>query len=245
MKRAVHHLRRNGGRASGDRLGVILLPPRGYVEGARGELFDHGPTPWSRSYSGGFRLAMMVSRGRPGCSWLVCVQPMTEIKLEVQDEGLAIAIVGRVMVVIWRGTPTAERMRMLKRVTERMLADCADGFCQIQVIEANSPPPDSEQRKASAQLLERMRGAARGIAFVIEGDGARPAIVRTILRGMSVLSRGGVPKFFFAHVHEALTWIGPVLELTSAQSAQLERAMGTVRKAFKVPPIGAQGAHAP
>jgi hypothetical protein len=154
---------------------------------------------------------------------------MTELELDGHDEGVAMTIVGRTMVVIWRGAPTAPRMRMLTKVTERMLSECPDGFYQLQVIEAGSTPPASEERKASAALLERMRGTARGIAFVIEGDGARSAIVRTILRAMSVISRGGVPKYFFAHVHEALSWLGPVMDLSAAQTKQLERSIAAAR----------------
>lgn len=154
---------------------------------------------------------------------------MADHKLEEHDAGVAINVVGRVMLVIWRDVPTAARMQMLTRITERMLRDCADGFYQVQVIEANSPPPASEQRKESARLLERMRGAAKGIAFVIEGDGARSAIVRTILRGMSMLSRGGAPKFFYAHVKEALAWLGPAAELGPLQVHQIERTLDSMR----------------
>jgi hypothetical protein len=157
---------------------------------------------------------------------------MADFKLEERDDGVAIGVVGKVMLVLWRDVPTAARMQMLTKVTERMLREHADGFYQVQVIEANSPPPASEQRKESARLMERMRGSVRGIAFVIEGDGARSAIVRTILRGMAMLSRGGAPKQFFAHVKEALAWLGPAMELSPLQLHQVERSIDSMRRSL-------------
>jgi hypothetical protein len=152
--------------------------------------------------------------------------------LAEHDQGVALAVVGRVMLVLWRRTPTAERMRLLTRVTERMLADFPDGFWQIQVIEPTSAPPASEQRKQSSQLLDRMKGAARAIAFVIEGDDARTAIVRTILRGMALLSRGAIPKHFFKDESSARHWIAEQLALTAPQLREIERSFANMRRAL-------------
>ncbi|HEX2733019.1 MAG TPA: hypothetical protein VHM70_15525 [Polyangiaceae bacterium] len=157
---------------------------------------------------------------------------MTELRLEARDSAVVMAVFARVMLVIWRGAPTAGRFQMFSELTERMVREFPDGFYQLQIIEAQSPPPASDERKASAHLLERMKGHAKGIAFVIEGDGPRVAIVRTILRGMSMLSRGGVPKYFFAHVEEAVRWLGPVLDPSVAPSAQLLNALTVMRGSF-------------
>jgi hypothetical protein len=157
---------------------------------------------------------------------------VSDPKITEHDQGVALAVVGRVMLVLWRSTPTAERMRMLTRVTERMMAEFPDGYYQVQVIEPTSAPPASEQRKESARLIERMKGSARAIGFVIEGDDARASIVRTILRGMALLSRSELPKHFFKDEPSARKWLGEQLALTAPQLHEIERTFASMRRAL-------------
>jgi hypothetical protein len=154
-------------------------------------------------------------------------------KFEYSDDGVAMCAVGRVMLVVWRRIPSPARFRMFEQVTERMMQEFPDGFCQLQVIEPSSTPPAAPERQASSRLMERMATTARGIAFVIEGDDARTWIVRTILRGMSVLSRGGVPKTFVSKLPEGIAWIAPRLELSGSHRDELGRAILHLRESMQ------------
>lgn len=139
--------------------------------------------------------------------------------LEIREDAYALASVGPVQLVLWRGTLTRESFDRFAAQTDQMILKYPEGFTQLQVIESTSEPPSSELRRESSRVMKRMRGTAIGVAFVIEGDGLKTSIARSILRGMALLSHGAVPLHYFAQLPEALTWttsqfapgeIGPV-----------------------------------
>lgn len=162
---------------------------------------------------------------------------MTESTISVQDEAFALAAVGRVLLVLWRGAPTTARLELLAGMTERMIAAHPDGFFELQVIEPSSPPPDSKVRQGSAAVLRRMGGVARGIAFVVEGDSVRSGIVRTILRALSLLSRSAVPQRFYAELPRALEWAEQELRLSEAELACIRQTLARMREDVPESPL--------
>lgn len=157
--------------------------------------------------------------------------------ISVQDEAFAVASVGRVLLVLWRGSPTAARLQLLSGVTERMIAAHPQGFFELQIIERTSPPPDSAVRQASAAMLRRMGGTARGIAFVIEGDTMRTTIVRTILRTLAAVSSDAVPQRFYAELPGALAWAAQELDLTDSDLALIQRTLARMREDVPEPSL--------
>jgi hypothetical protein len=102
-------------------------------------------------------------------------------------DGLGIAEVGTVCVVVWRAVVTADRFQR-QRDALYDLVDChPEGVGLLCVIEPNTPPLEDRMRRASIDMVEGLGTRLRCITCVIEGSGFRAAATRSILSGMALL----------------------------------------------------------
>jgi hypothetical protein len=129
------------------------------------------------------------------------------------DSGLAVAQIRNVCVVIWRGAVTRGRFEAQRLGLERVVGAHPGDAGFLCVIEGGSPLPDHDLRRASANMISIHRRHLRYVACVMEGDGLRVAVVRTVLTGMRLLVTGRMASGFFATVPEATRHLAEYLPI--------------------------------
>ncbi len=121
------------------------------------------------------------------------------------DSGLAVAEVGRVCVVIWRAEVSRARFEAQRVGLEWVVRAHPEGAGFLCLIEAGSPIPGDDMRRASANMISIHRPRLKYVACVLEGDSVRVAATRLVLTAMRQLVTGKIANGFFATPAEAAT----------------------------------------
>lgn len=124
-----------------------------------------------------------------------------------RDPGLLLGVFGPVFLSVWRTKPTPplfelQRVNLAAAVQQnpgRQLFMC--------VVAASADAPEQAERDASARMISGHGNKLAGCACVIEGNGFRAAITRTVLTGIVLLIRTPSPIGFFENVSSATVWM--------------------------------------
>jgi hypothetical protein len=134
------------------------------------------------------------------------------------DDGLAVGEIESVCVAVWRGAVTRGRFEAQRRGLEWVVGRHPEGVGFLCVVERDSPLPDQDLRRASANMIAIHRPHLRYVACVMEGDSMRVAVVRAVLTGMRLRVTGKVASGFFATVPEAAHHLAEHLPIGSETS---------------------------
>ena len=111
-------------------------------------------------------------------------------------------------VVVWRGDVTPSSFEQQRLGLAQVVQRNPGGAAFLCVVEETSKPPNEELRKASAQMVAQHGDRLKCIACVIEGDGFKAALTRSVLSGIALLvANRHAPLAFFSNVHQAGTWM--------------------------------------
>lgn len=125
-----------------------------------------------------------------------------------RSDELVTAAFGNVCVVTWNSKPT----RALFEHQRAALATCVlrhpGRALFLCIVSAKADPPEQDVRDASVKMLLSHERKLAGCACVIEGTGFRAAITRTVLTGMTLVTRVPVPIAFFDQTAAACNWLG-------------------------------------
>lgn len=135
---------------------------------------------------------------------------------------------------VWRGVITVEAVRSLAETMEVARGD-SDGIpgLLLGVVEAGTPPPASDVRKAMAELLREGKGFVQASALAFEGEGFAASMVRAVATGLALLARQPFPHQVFATVSSAVESLeGSVAEGSAGTRARpILAAMDALRDA--------------
>lgn len=105
-----------------------------------------------------------------------------------EDRGCAIAFVGGVGVLLWTGDPT---LRANRWAVSTLLANLDRGSGELtllQIVAEQAGVPDAESRAFIQEVYRKELSDVRRLVSAPLGDGFRQSVVRTIMRGMAVVS---------------------------------------------------------
>jgi hypothetical protein len=135
-------------------------------------------------------------------------------------DGLVVAEMGAVCVVIWRGEVTQVSFAWQKAGLAHVVRSHPAGAAFLCVIEPTAKPPDDELRKASTRMVDDHGDQLKCVAVVVEGEGFRAAIARSVISGMALLHQRKSPGRAFSNVRKALEWIDGIIPLDATHLAQ-------------------------
>lgn len=104
----------------------------------------------------------------------------------------------------------------------------------LGVVEARTPPPDGETRKALAAALESGAGFVQASALAFEGEGFQAAMVRMVAAGLAMIARPPFPHQVFADVSSGAAWLEQRIEAVqpgACSAAALVEHMAALRRA--------------
>ena len=152
------------------------------------------------------------------------------LQVSTASDGIAVGQLGPVCIVIWRGEVTHARFQKQRMGLTSTVEESGGNGGFLCVIEPTAGAPDSDLRKASADLINGLGDRLKCVACVVEGTGFKAAVGRSVLAGMSMLSgRRKTPFEVTAEVDKAEEWMRrqitiPPVSLTRA-TEELRRAL--------------------
>jgi hypothetical protein len=129
--------------------------------------------------------------------------------------------------VIWRGAVTRATFAKQKEGLAQVVRNWPDGVVFLCIIEPTAKPPNDELRLASTQMIQEHGSRILSVAVVIEGDGFRAAITRSVISGMALLHPRRQPSSTFSSVRSALAWIQNYIPIDVVRiGGDIEKARG-------------------
>jgi hypothetical protein len=152
------------------------------------------------------------------------------------DEAIAMTSWNNVLIMVWGTEMRLEHIQEIRRQNDRMLQQggYSTGF-GITIFTPSFALPGAAVRTESEKLGRELLPMSLGSANVVQGEGLRPATIRTVLSAVLMVSRSNKPNKVFSHIQEGVEWMltVPGIELGTGNAYQscLESIM-TVRKLF-------------
>ena len=151
------------------------------------------------------------------------------------DDGIAVAEVGGLCVVIWRDAVVPHRFSKQASGLAEVVGSHPHRAGFLCVIEPTAKPPDDKLRRASQEMIQSHEDRLCCTACVIEGTGFKAAVTRSALSSISLLiANRKAPISYFATVQQAGHWMNKLVPIASipqlATSVENLRAM--------LPPLG-------
>lgn len=146
-------------------------------------------------------------------------------------DGLVVAQIGHVCVVIWRKKPTRERFEIQRSRLEAAVKKQPGRTVFMCLVEAGTEPPDDDVRRASSSMVTGHGSDLKAVACVIEGAGFKAAISRTVLSGIQFLIRSPSPIKFFETAASGAAWLSQYVPIGNLMSfvEQVEVARKSLR----------------
>jgi hypothetical protein len=156
--------------------------------------------------------------------------------VEVGD-GLAAVAIGDTLISLWRDPASMERWMWLMERKRELAARCAGGILVLSVILPSSKPPDAKIRAAMRDSLGSLGSHLRQIVVLPVWDGVWHAVVRTIVRGILLLSGQGQQQTVASSLQEAVARLRELSSPATPDAATLRAAVDTLATALGVPTV--------
>lgn len=143
-----------------------------------------------------------------------------EVRILRSEDSHGIAFVGRTLVVLWQTETRSQAVAELGSLLAALAAEFGS-LALLQVIGDQAVPPDGPVRAALAAMLKNNETRIIASAVVFEGVGFRASVIRSIVVGISMLSRPKCPHTVFASSAAGIEWLNSHLKSsgTPGQSA--------------------------
>jgi hypothetical protein len=135
------------------------------------------------------------------------VTSIPTLRILHRSDALVAAELGNVCILYWRKGPTRSTFNAQKAALDGLVARVGSGVAVVCVVEPEADPPSEELRKASSKMITDHGQKIKAVALVIEGNGFRAAITRTVLSGITFMIRTPVPMKFFVTPKQAAVWV--------------------------------------
>ncbi|MEI9937605.1 MAG: hypothetical protein WDO69_10340 [Pseudomonadota bacterium] len=129
-----------------------------------------------------------------------------EVRILRSEASHGIAFAGRTLVVLWQTETRAHAVIELATLLARLAAEFGR-LGLLQVIGDHATPPDGAARSALATMLKDNETRIVASAVVFEGTGFRASVIRSIVIGISMLSRPKCPHTVFASTTAGVEWL--------------------------------------
>jgi hypothetical protein len=129
-----------------------------------------------------------------------------EVHILRTEASHSVAFTGRTLVVLWHTETSDRAVRELSALLAGQAAETGS-VSLLQVIGERATPPDGIARTALATMLKDHEARIVASAVVFEGTGFRASVIRSVVVGISMLSRPKCPHTVFASVSEGVTWL--------------------------------------
>ena len=134
------------------------------------------------------------------------------------------ALIDPVLFVRWRERCEASDIAYIKRDTEAAHRRLGERLVYVAIIPVGVPPPDAETRAALRNGTTHAAELCRSIHIVIDGEGLRRALIRSVTAGLLLASRRSFR--IHADVEDALQEAAKIVDFDPAACYERARTLG-------------------
>jgi hypothetical protein len=135
----------------------------------------------------------------------------SEVRILSSDASHGIAFTHRTLIVLWQTETSGQAVAELTRLIASNAAELGS-VGLLQVIGDHATSPSSATRAALAAMLKAHETRIVASAVVFEAVGFRASMIRSIVIGISMLSRPKCPHTVFASAKEGIEWLSRKLD---------------------------------
>jgi len=138
-----------------------------------------------------------------------------EVRILRNEASHGIAFVGRTLVVHWQTETQGQAVAELASLLAS-LANESGSVALLQVIGDQATSPDGATRAALAAMLKANETRIIASAVVFEATGFRASMIRSIVIGISMLSRPKCPHTVFESTNAGSAWLSQHLKASGS-----------------------------
>jgi hypothetical protein len=124
-----------------------------------------------------------------------------------ENERVRIGVVGPLVAVLYRASPSLEDMQKLDALEGELLGKYEKISMLTLVRSTGAMHMASDVRELSVDMSHRYGARLLGSAIVVAAKGLSGVFARSLLSALLLAMRGDIPLKNFAAVGEALTWL--------------------------------------
>ncbi|MFT5353427.1 MAG: hypothetical protein ACI9KE_000625 [Polyangiales bacterium] len=143
------------------------------------------------------------------------VKNTTEIVF--RDETHCQCVTGNIYTLYTLGEASSDNIHKLVTHFDRFATSARGDIACIIITGAATSPPDGDDRRKVANVMAKHRARLKGLAIVLQAEGFRGAIIRSVAAGIFILPNPGYPTKFFAKPGDSSAWVAERIDSTSTQ----------------------------
>ena len=155
------------------------------------------------------------------------------------DEVVRLATWQNVAITDVRGEMDVVRIQRLVRAVKALVAEFPNGIVTCAFIRENTPVGSKEARNEAAKFVKDLGDSCLRMALVIEERGIMAQVLRTVVRGMNVITRN-TRLVLFNEPGEAVDALAPLVvspRLGTDVAAELRAAIAAIRDGYGPRPL--------
>lgn len=133
---------------------------------------------------------------------------MNDRRVVYADDTHCQCVVGNVFVLYTKADASSGNIDQLCRHFDRFAAASKTEVACIIVTDADTRPPNGEDRDKVSKTMAKHAAKLSGLAIVLRASGFKGAIIRSVAAGIFVLPNPGYPTKFFPNAELACRWVG-------------------------------------
>jgi hypothetical protein len=152
------------------------------------------------------------------------------------SDGMAFLSAGDVFLVIWKEPSREHRIRWLFDQVDAAIATQPGGIIGMQLVLPTSSPPDGPARAENYKRMREIGPRMRRVVTVPLGDALWVTLVRTIMRGLMLVTGQSKMQFVadneeqgYDLLYEAASPATPTRKMLSAGFDEMHTALGIPR----------------
>jgi hypothetical protein len=155
-------------------------------------------------------------------------------------DGVASVVIGDAMIELWQRPASLPRWKFMMDQRRVLLAKYEEGFIGVSLILASSSPPDGPLRAIMQEDFRTMGTKLRRMVVVPLGNSIWQSLVRTIVRGILLVSGRSKQQVVASSIAEGITRAMEVAGPATPSRTALREATNALAKALRVDELEAQ-----
>jgi hypothetical protein len=151
-------------------------------------------------------------------------------------DGLGATIRGDVLLVLWQAPSRRPRVQWASNQIGEAIKQNPDGIVVVHLILPTSSPPDKEARAEARMAFERHQKKTRQTITVPLGDAFWTNVVRSIMRGLLLVTGQSAVHQVAASVADAIDRVRASASARTPPAAELTNAVRELFDALGEPP---------
>lgn len=139
----------------------------------------------------------------------------------------AMTSLDNLFITLWRVHTRLEGIEKYVKHVAALANQHATGIGLLTIVPPKAVPPESDVRGRLARAFSEAPNVM-GSAICFEGSGLRATIVRSVVTGLTIISRPVFPHKVFASLEEGVTFVNEHLAAAGAPTLQNSRVVNEI-----------------